>query len=90
MFEKLKAKKPLTKTEEFKRFLRKYDISKSDISKQLDYIGSTYKSEYYQDRDVRDRGVGSVKFETTTGRDTQLIGSMQAFDASDRRFEPFN
>ena len=43
MFEKLKVKKPLTKTEEFKRFLMKYDISKSDISKQLEYIGSTYK-----------------------------------------------
>ena len=39
---------------------------------------------------MRDRGVGSVKFDTTTGRDAQLIGSMQVCDASDRRFEPFN
>ena len=75
MFDTVKKKKKPDRREELKNFLEKYDTSKSEIGKQLDYIGSQFKLEYYEDRDVRDRGVGSVKFDRVTGRDAKLIGN---------------
>ena len=74
MFDTLNRKKKPDRREELKNFLEKYDTSKSEIGKQLDYIGSQFKLEYYEDRDARDRGVGSVKFDRVTGRDAKLIG----------------
>ena len=71
---KKKKKKP-DRSVELKNFLQKYDTSKTEIGKQLDYIGSQFKLEYYEERDVRDRGVGSVKFDRVTGRDAMLIGN---------------
>ena len=75
MFDTVKKKKKPGRGEELKNFLEKYDTSKSEIGKQLEYIGSQFKFEYYEDRDVRDRGVGSVKFDRVTGRDAMLIGN---------------
>ena len=84
-----KKRNKSTRADELKKVLNRFDISKHEISSQLDYIGSQFKSEYFQDRVVGNRGIGAVPFDRTTGRETLAIGP-PGLDASERRFEPFN
>jgi len=65
-----KKKKP-NKTEELKSYLKKYDTSKTEIGNQLDFIKSQYMTEHYDNRHVGNRGVGAVKFDRTTGRESK-------------------